>query len=245
DSQVNVIILEDGAEWVELGVDPKSAQLLDSRKYSKKEICGMYRVPPFLVGDVDSSTSWGTGIGEQKQGFVDYCLMGWVRRVECELKRKLGRDDPDVYYRHQVEELLRGDLLKRTQAREIQHRRGVITDNEWRLDEHLDAVEGGDVRHFPLNEGRVTEEGEELAPPVAPKAPPGAPPGMPAAPPADPDRADEQQESVRRTRLAANLRRAVVSAAGRCLRKEAEQARRAAADPAGFCAWVDEFYGRH
>lgn len=243
DSAVNVIILEDGAEWVELGVDPKSAQLLDSRKYSKKEICGMYRVPPFLVGDVDSSTSWGTGIGEQKQGFVDYCLMGWVRRVECELKRKLGRDDPDVYYRHQVEELLRGDLLKRTQAREIQHRRGIITDNEWRLDEHLDAVEGGDVRHFPLNEGRVSEEGDEMPPPAPQK--PGGPPPRPMPPPADPDRESEDREAASRARLAGYLRRTLLHAAGRCLRKEAEQARRAASDPAGFVAWVESFYSRH
>ncbi len=240
DGALNVIILEDGAEWMQLGVDPKSAQLLDSRKYSKKEICGMYRVPPFLVGDVDSSTSWGTGIGEQKQGFVDYCLLGWIKRVEAEYKRKLGRDDPDVYYRHQVEELLRGDLLKRTQSREIQHRRGIITDNEWRLDEHMDAMEGGDVRHFPLNEGRVTEDGDELTPPVAPKPPGPVPPKMPPGVPAEPDPDDAKSR-----RLADRLRAAAVSAAARCLRKEAEQARRAASDPAGFVAWVDEFYARH
>jgi HK97 family phage portal protein len=184
EGDLQVLVLEDGAEWQQLGVDPKSAQLLDSRKYSRKEICGMYRVPPFMIGDVDSSTSWGTGLAQQQQGFIDYCLMGWVRRVECEYKRKLARDDPDVYYRHQVEELLRGDLLTRTQARQIQHQRGIITDNEWRLDEHLDAVEGGDVRHSPLNERLIDEAGEPVdgAPPAPEPSGPPTPPDVPTPP---------------------------------------------------------------
>ena len=162
DGALNVLVLEDGADWTALGIDPVAAQLLESRKYSRKEIAGMYRVPPHLIGDVESSSSWGTGIAEQTQGWVDFCLLDWTTRVEQEYRRKLFRDDRSLYCRHNFDELLRGDLLKRSQAREIQHRRGIVTDNEWRHMEHLNPVEGGDVRHFPLNEGRIDEDGVTL-----------------------------------------------------------------------------------
>jgi HK97 family phage portal protein len=165
DSALNVMILEDGSDWQSIGIDPVSAQLLESRKFSRKEICGLYRVPPHMVGDVESSTSWGSGIGEQKDGFVTFTLLTWIKRVEQEYNRKLfgGDDDGEEYYcEHLVEGLLRGDVLKRSQALQIQHMRGAITDNEWRALENRNPVEGGDVRHFPLAEGRIDLEGNVL-----------------------------------------------------------------------------------
>lgn len=163
EGDLNVVILEDGAEWQSLGVDPKSAQLLDSRKHSRKEICGIYRVPPFLIGDIESSTSWGTGVAQQMQNFVDYCLLTWMRRVEVEYKRKLAPDDETIHYRHQTEEMLRGDFEARTDALSKLHTRGIISDNEWRKIERMNPVKNGDVRHVPLNEVLIDADGEILS----------------------------------------------------------------------------------
>lgn len=169
DSQLNALILEDGADWMALGVDPKSAQLLESRRFSRREICGLYRVPPFMVGDVEASTSWGTGIAEQKDAFVTFTLLSWMRRVEQEFNRKLfGGGEGEYYCEHVAEGLLRGDIQKRSAALQIQHMRGIITDNEWRELENRNPVDGGDVRHFPLAEGRIDLEGNIL-PAVEPK----------------------------------------------------------------------------
>lgn len=249
ESDLGVIVLEDGADWVALGVDPKSAQLLDTRKYSTTEICGLYRVPPHLIGNIDSSTSWGTGIAEQTQGFVDYCLITWMRRIEAELCRKLCRDDPDVYYRHCVEEMLRGDIEKRTASLQIMHQRGIITDNEWRAVEHLNPVEGGDVRHYPLNESLIDEDGEvvDLAPPPPPTPPPveedddeeGDKKGdVPAG-----GETDEPDDKA--ARMSHALRGVIVSATARCLRKEGAEAVKATSHPERFFRWVEEFYAKH
>lgn len=347
DGALNVVILEDGAEWEAIGVDPKSAQLLDSRKYSRKEICGIYRVPPFLIGDIESSTSWGTGVGQQVQNFVDYCLLTWMRRNEVEYKRKLGRDDENVTYRHCVEDMLRGDFIARTGALNTLHTRGIITDNEWRKIEHLNPTEGGNVRHVPLNEVLIDENGDFVAmgsSGTAVMAPPDDPPAEPAAiaegvapassegestattateaagsgdiqstalngaqitslllltdkvstgdytaaageailqasfplmdkslistmirelsenpqepkpavKPAeqapgaeDPPPAEGPPSPAQQARLAGLLRRSIVGAAGRCLRKEASEARRAAKGTENFIAWMEAFYLKH
>lgn len=339
DGALSVVILEDGAEWQAIGVDPKSAQLLDSRKYSRKEICGIYRVPPFLIGDIESSTSWGTGVGQQVQNFVDYCLLTWMRRIEVEYKRKLGRDDPNVYYRHCVEDMLRGDFEARTKSLNTLHGRGIITDNEWRKIEHMNPVVGGNVRHVPLNEVLIDEDGDFVAmgntatavipsedPPAtetaaiasgdAPKSDVPADtaaeaagsgniqstalngaqitslllltdkvamgdytagageaimqasfplmdrklistmitelsqnpiePPKPAAPPtAEPPDPEPPSADPPQARFAGLLRKVIVSAAARCLRREAAEARKAATRiENNFIAWVDDFYAK-
>lgn len=183
DSSTNVMVLEDGADWVQLGLDPESAQLLESRKFSRREICGLYRVPPHMVGDVEASTSWGTGIGEQKEGFVTFTLLSWMKRDEQEKNRKLfGGGEGEYYCEHLAEGLLRGDIVKRSQALEIQHRRGIVSDNEWRELENRNPTDGGDVWHFQLAEGRTDESGNVLpmqgqttATPTAPAQPPTQP----------------------------------------------------------------------
>jgi HK97 family phage portal protein len=175
ESQTNALILEDGIGWESLGVDPKSAQLLESRRFSRREICGLYRVPPVMVGDVEASTSWGTGIDAQKDGFVTFTLLSWMKRVEQEYNRKLfGGGEGEFYCEHVAEGLLRGDIQKRSAALQIQHMRGIITDNEWRELENRNPVDGGDVRHFPLAEGRIDLEGNIL-PSLDTTATPAAP----------------------------------------------------------------------
>ncbi len=176
ESSLNILVLEDGADWMSLGVDPETAQLLESRKFSRKEICGLYRVPPHMIGDVEGSTSWGSGIGEQKDGFVTFTLLNWLKRIEAEYNRKLfGGDDGEYYCEHLVDGLLRGDILKRTQALQIQHMRGIITDNQWRELENMNPMDGGDVRHYPLAEGRIDIDGNDITPAQPAMTRPAAP----------------------------------------------------------------------
>ena len=176
EKDLHTVILEDGAEWFQLGVNPETFQLLESRQFSRGEVAGVFLVPPHMMGDSDKASSWGTGIGEMTAGFLTYCLLPHIRSIEAEYNRKLFGDRPGLFCEHVLAGLLRADTFKRTQSLEILHRRGIVTDNEWRKLEGLNPVPGGDVRHFPLNEARVDADGETLA------AAPGAAPS-PHAPP--------------------------------------------------------------
>src|SRR5690606_21817692 len=82
-------ILEAGMEAGTIGINPTDAQLLESRAFSVEEICRWFRVPPFMVGHSEKSTSWGTGIEQQMIGFLTFTLAPWLRRIEQAISKDL------------------------------------------------------------------------------------------------------------------------------------------------------------
>jgi HK97 family phage portal protein len=119
DGNLSILILEDGADWITLGIDPVRRSYWRSRKYSPQEICSIYHVPPHMVGMMEKVTSWGTGIEEMTIGFVVYCLLPILRRVEQEYTRKFFGDSGEYFVEHVLSGLLRGDMLKQAQAIQI------------------------------------------------------------------------------------------------------------------------------
>jgi hypothetical protein len=255
EGSLNILVLEDGAEWVQLGVDPESAQLLESREFSIQEICSIYHVPPHMVGSVSKVTSWGSGIEEMTIGFVVYALLPILRRVEQEYNRKLFARDPSLFCEHVLSGLLRGDTLKQAQAIQIYMQWGLLMVNEARRLLGWNPIPGGDVRYYPVNMGRVDSQGNDLPlPSSAAPAPAGGGQLAAAKLPSEATFAagllpcHSEAAAMRTTdreKLAASLRRAIVAGVGRCLRKEAEAARRAANKPDGFGDWITAFYPKH
>src|SRR4030095_10019842 len=85
----NFIILQEGMTYEKLGVPPNDAQFLETRQFQVVEIARWFGVPPHMIGDVERSTSWGTGIEQQAIGFVKFSLRRWLVRFEKEIARKL------------------------------------------------------------------------------------------------------------------------------------------------------------
>ena len=98
------IVLDSNAKWMQIAVNPDTAQLLESRAFSRQEISGFYGVPPHLIGDVSSSQIYGAGLQEMVMGFVMFCLAGYTRRVDRMYTRLL----PKGYYARRNE----SDLFK-------------------------------------------------------------------------------------------------------------------------------------
>jgi HK97 family phage portal protein len=247
DGAINVMVLEDGADWVQLGIDPEAAQMLESRKFSRAEICGLYRIPPVLIADMEKTTAWGTGIGEMIDGFIKFTLLPWMNKTEHEFNRKLFGPGADVYCQHLVDALERADIGKRTAALTQQIMWGIVSPNEAREVENRNPYPGGEVYFFPLTVGRIDEDGTVLPLPSS-EPPAGDATKPPAAAAVAAPFSHAEAAALRsgdREKLAASLRRAIVAGVGRCLRKEAEAARRAANKPDGFGDWITAFYPKH
>jgi HK97 family phage portal protein len=148
------LILTEGLDITELTMSAVDAQLLESRKWQVSDIARAFGVPEFMIGATEKTTSWGTGIEQMGQGFVDYTLSPHIQRFEDELNRKLFRRAPK-YVRVNVDAMMRGDAT----ARSAYYKAAIggtqnpawMTPNEVRQRENLPPVPGGDELTNPID----------------------------------------------------------------------------------------------
>jgi len=128
------VILEAGTDTATLAINPRDAQLLESRGYSVEEICRWFRVPPWMVGHTEKSTSWGTGIEQQMIGFLVFTLGPWIKRIEQSIvKDLLAPAERQRYYpKFAVEGLLRADSAARASFYSVMTNNGILTRDEVR-----------------------------------------------------------------------------------------------------------------
>jgi HK97 family phage portal protein len=154
-------IFEDGMEWKNISMTNDDAQFLETRKFSITDIARWFGVPPHMIGDVERSTSWGTGIEQQSIGFVTYGLMPWLALFEQCFEAALIAEE-DYYLRFNVAGLLRADVKTRFEVHDIAIRNGIHSPNDCREIEDENPREGGDVY--------VTPTAPQQSPRTEPKA---------------------------------------------------------------------------
>lgn len=152
-------ILEGGFKAEDIGVSPQDAETMASRKFQVSELARFFGVPPHLVGDVEKSTSWGTGIEQQNLGFLQYTLQPFISRWEnCVARWLLKPGDVGKYHaEHNLDGLLRGDSASRAAFMKAMGESGLRTINEMRRLDNYPPLEGGDVayrqaQYVPINQ---------------------------------------------------------------------------------------------
>jgi HK97 family phage portal protein len=122
-----------------IGINPKDAQLLESRAFSVEEICRWFRVPPHMVGHSEKSTSWGSGIEQQMIGFLTFTLRPWLTRIEQAINKDLLSpvEQMRMYAEFSIEGLLRADSAGRSAYLSTMVNNGLMTRDEGRSKENL------------------------------------------------------------------------------------------------------------
>ncbi|MFS7385028.1 phage portal protein [Rahnella inusitata] len=156
-------ILEAGFTAQDIGVSPQDAETMASRKFQVSEIARFFGVPPHLVGDVEKSTSWGTGIEQQNLGFLQYTLEPYLTRWEQSIWRWLVKpsDISRIHAEHNLDGLLRGDSASRATFMTTLVNSGQRTVNEMRRLDNLPPLPGGDVATRQSQNVPITELGNK------------------------------------------------------------------------------------
>jgi HK97 family phage portal protein len=160
-------VLTGGATFRPITITNDDSQFLESRQFSQGEISGMiFRVPPHMIGLVDKTTSWGTGIAEQEQGFVTNTLMGYLGRLE-EALTTVGPQDGRVN-RFNVKRRLRGNVLQRYQAYALGLASGWLCQDDVRSSEDMPPLPDGLGQTFmvPINSQTLVQAVEASKEPV-------------------------------------------------------------------------------
>ena len=182
-------VLPRGMSYKSIMVNPEDAQTIETAKFSRSQICGMYRVPPQFVMDLERSTF--TNAVEMDLHFVKHTMIPNAVNWEQELDRKLLTDDEiasGLFFRHNLDELLRGSTKQRYDSYHVGLQDGWLTRNEVRRREHMGEIDG-------LSEPLVPTGMQTLdALRKAAEDPPEPPPDDPAEDDPDEDNPDDADE---------------------------------------------------
>lgn len=219
-----LMILEEGLKYERTGIPPEEAQFLGSRLFQRREIAGMYHVPPDMIGDLEHGGAYNSTEARQI-AFKQQCLrshaVDWERALTGQLcdEEELLR----VYFAFNFRELERADLKSRMESYQIGRNIGVWSADDIREFEDENPLPDGqgEVYLVPLNmipADQLTKQEE----PAEPADDEGDDEGDDTAPPAP-------QRAARLELLLGRLRRAYqglfAEAFGRIVRREVKTLR--------------------
>lgn len=141
------IVLEGGYQVKQFSMNPADAQMLENRSFNVEDICRWFRVPPFMVGHTEKSTSWGSGLEQQGQGFATYTLRPYLSRIESAIHKKLiPLKDRRLYLAEfNLDGLLRADSEGRARHYSTALQNGWMNRDDVRAKENMGKIPGGNV----------------------------------------------------------------------------------------------------
>lgn len=160
-------VLDSGASYKPIAMPNTDAQFLESRQFQVIEIARMFGVPPFLLMSTEKSTSWGTGLEQQAQGWVTFDLAPtWLAPMEQRITKELL--PPGEYAKYAVQGLLRGDSSARATFYRAMRDIGAFSADDIRALEDMPPLpdgKGGDIHLQPTYMAPLGSD------PLAPKEP--------------------------------------------------------------------------
>ena len=172
-----IVSLPGQVEFKQLSLSSTDMQFLESRKFTVRDICRFFGVPPSFVFD-DTSNNYKSA-EMASVDFLSNTLDPLLKKIETELQRKLFT--PSQYGRRKIQFDRRGlyacDLNSRVKYQAATIAAGIYTVNEWRREENKPTVEGGDKVLVSANLKGIDDLGTG-----------------PAAAPAEPEKSENDEE---------------------------------------------------
>lgn len=161
--EAGTLILEEGMSFRPIGMTNDDAQWIESRKLSNTDIAMFYGVPPHMYGDTEKSTSWGSGIDSQTQGFATFTLEDhltmWEEALTADCLDETA--DADLYVRFNRKALIKSDIKARWESYVKALQWGVYSPNKVLELEDENPREGGDIYYPPPNMTADSLENDE------------------------------------------------------------------------------------
>jgi hypothetical protein len=222
-----IYVGDQGMKLQSVGFSPRDSMLPEVRRELALEVARWLNMPAHMLragGSGSGAQEAAASMEQLAQEYVDYTVRPDSVRWESAYHRDLI-DEDDIVVEHNLEGLLRGDVLKRFQSYAIGIMNAIYSENEVREKEGLNRVDGLDEPRRSVNQDRGAEprQVDRQTDPRQTQPPQGAAP--------------------RRLRLIAG------ETAGRVVRRELaaihDKGARFAGKPDEWAAWVTAFYAEH
>ena len=150
-----VVSLPGQVQFSAISISSTDMQFLETRKFTVREICRFFNVPPQLVYDATAENYKSAELANV--AFLSNSLNPILRRIENELQRKLIA--PALGHKRKIQFDRRGlyacDLVSKAKYQVETIAAGIYTVNEWRREENKPPIEGGDTVLISANLRRL------------------------------------------------------------------------------------------
>lgn len=150
-NELRTAILGGGLTWTAISISPDDAQFLETRKYQRSEVAGLYRVPAHMINDMEKATF--SNIEHQDLAFVKHSLAPYFTRIEHRIAVSLlsPAERKNHFAKFNVNALLRGDMKARSEYMWRRFQMGSLSANDIREIEDENPIDGGDAYWVPAN----------------------------------------------------------------------------------------------
>lgn len=137
--------MDGGAKLERLKMSNEDAQYFETRRFQKEDICGIFRVPPSMIGDTQRAQGWST-LEQKNSDFLTYTLSPYLTNIEQSVQRSLipPSEWGNTYSDFDTKSLMRADINSRTSYYKAMKEIGALNPNEIRAEEGLNKRPGGD-----------------------------------------------------------------------------------------------------
>jgi HK97 family phage portal protein len=160
-----LMLLDEDMKLVNVGIPPEDSQFLESRQFQITEIARWFNLPPHKLKDLTRSSF--NNIESEQISFVTDSILPWLIGIEQFYNTQLLTENEqwkeNLYFKHNVEGLLRGNAEARAKYYQAMWNVGAMSINEIRGKEDMDPIEGGDDHFVPLNYVPIRKLDEVLA----------------------------------------------------------------------------------
>lgn len=159
-------ILEGGAKFNAMSLTNQEAQLLETTKFKRSQVAGIFRVPAHLINDLEKATY--SNIEHTDLGFAKHSLRPWLTNIEqrCQLTLLNAGERRRYQFCHDLTDMLRGDFPTRMEGYSKAIAGGIMSPNEVRRKERLNPYADGD-KYFVQGALRPADEPYAAAAPAA------------------------------------------------------------------------------
>jgi len=148
-----IAVMESGLEFKPVTVNPKDAQMLETRQFNVIEICRFFGVSPAKVFDSNNLTY--SNIESFQLGFITDTVAPQDTKIECEFRRKILRpsERAKTKLNLSIEELMRANLDAKANYVSKMFQAGGFTVNEVRKEcgKPLFEHENADIPMVQIN----------------------------------------------------------------------------------------------
>ena len=226
-------LLREGMTFKGIPIPLKDAELLASRRFQRIELCGIFDIPPSKLHDLTEGKY--NNVEQQDTAWAKDSLAPWCIRFETAIRGQLLPEGGNLFLRHNLAGLMRGDFTSQMAAFASGRQWGLFSINDCRGMLDMNPIENGDDYLEPLNMAVVGTPRIGLTPPP---------------PPAEREE-DEEDEKTPAADLKAHFMPLIRDAAERITAKELKAIDNAlkrlstSGDRVKFEAWLDKFYTEH